>query len=136
MSIGSTTSLPPQAVGRRKEASARVRLRTGGTGVFVVNGKPYREYFTTDALRRTCIAALEAAGQLDKLDIEARVVGGGVRGQADAVRLGTARALCTLNPTFHRALRKVGLLTRDPRVKERKKPGLKRARKAPQWAKR
>lgn len=75
-------------------------------------------------------------GQADKLDVEARITGGGVNSQADALRLGIARALCLLNPTFQRALRKVGHLTRDARIKERKKPGLKKARRAPQWAKR
>lgn len=139
MQIGEMTATGTDALcalGRRKEASARVRLTKNGTGVMTVNGKPYAEYFPTFVLQMVCRQALEAVGQADKLDVEVRVVGGGIRGQADAVRLGIARALCALNPTFQRALRKIGYLTRDARVKERKKPGLKRARRAPQWAKR
>ena len=124
------------AVGRRKSSTASVRISRNGTGTITVNGQPYTTYFTTLAAQIPCREALEAVGQLDKINVEARVSGGGKRGQADAVRLGVARALCELNPTFRRALRKVGYLTRDPRVKERKKPGLKRARRAPQWSKR
>ncbi|MDO8424999.1 MAG: 30S ribosomal protein S9 [bacterium] len=128
--------VPLQAVGRRKAATARVRLVKNGTGIVTVNGQPVAEYFTTHESRFACAQALEAVGQTDKLDVSVLVRGGGKEGQADALRLGVARALCKLNPTFHRALRKVGFLTRDPRVKERKKPGLKRARRAPQWSKR
>lgn len=124
------------AVGRRKSASARVRLARSGSGSIIVNGKPYTEYFTTMETQLPCRQPLEAVGQLERLDVEARVVGGGKRGQACAIRLGIARALCELNPTFRRALRKVGYLTRDSRVKERMKPGLKKARRAKQWAKR
>lgn len=124
------------AVGRRKTAIARVRLLKNGTGVLTVNRRPYEAYFATHDARMACKQPLEAVGQDGKVDIEARITGGGVNSQADALRLGIARALCRLNPTFQRALRKVGYLTRDARIKERKKPGLKRARRAPQWAKR
>lgn len=124
------------AVGRRKTATARVRMTKNGTGVITVNGKPFASYFTTRDARAAATEALIAVGQADKVDVEALVNGGGNRAQADAVRLGVARALCVLNPTFRRALRKVGALTRDARSKERKKPGLKRARRAPQWSKR
>lgn len=124
------------AVGRRKSASARVRLIRNGSGKITVNKQAYTAYFTTFDARATCRTPLEVVGQADKLDVEARITGGGVNSQADALRLGIARALCLLNPTFQRALRKVGHLTRDARIKERKKPGLKKARRAPQWAKR
>ncbi|MDO8598539.1 MAG: 30S ribosomal protein S9 [bacterium] len=124
------------AVGRRKSASARVRLIRNGSGKITVNKQVYTAYFTTFDARATCRTSLEVVGQADKLDVEARIVGGGINSQADALRLGIARALCLLNPTFQRALRKVGHLTRDARIKERKKPGLKKARRAPQWAKR
>lgn len=124
------------AVGRRKTAIARVRLLKNGTGAMTVNRRPCDEYFTTHDARMACKQPLEAVGQDGKVDIEARIIGGGIHAQADALRLGIARALCRLNPTFQRALRKVGYLTRDARIKERKKPGLKRARRAPQWAKR
>lgn len=124
------------AIGRRKTASARVRLFKNGTGVITVNDRPADAYFHVQELRDIAVNALIAVGQREKVDVCARITGGGIRGQAEALRLGTARALCTLNPTFRRALKKVGYLTRDARAKERKKPGLKRARRAPQWAKR
>ncbi|MFH1430038.1 MAG: 30S ribosomal protein S9 [Candidatus Uhrbacteria bacterium] len=128
--------VPLKAVGRRKAASARVRLIKNGSGKLTINGKLHDEYFTTIDAQLACRQAFDTVGQQEKLDVEVRVVGGGQRGQADAVRLGIARALCELNPTFRRALRKVGFLTRDSRIKERKKPGLKKARRAPQWSKR
>jgi small subunit ribosomal protein S9 len=124
------------SVGRRKTAIARVRLLKNGSGTITVNRRPCDAYFTTHDARVACRQPLEAVGQEGRVDIEARIVGGGIHAQADALRLGIARALCKLNPTFQRALRKVGHLTRDARIKERKKPGLKRARRAPQWAKR
>jgi len=124
------------AVGRRKSAIARVRLIKNGSGNIIVNRRASTAYFTTHAARAVYRTPLEAVGQASALDVEALVTGGGIRAQAEALRLGIARALCLLNPTFQRALRKVGYLTRDARVKERKKPGLKKARRAPQWAKR
>ena len=124
------------AVGRRKRAIARVRLLKNGTGAMTVNGLPLDRYFVTTSTRVIGQAAMEAVGQSDKVDVEALVAGGGAKAQSEALRLGVARALCVLNPTFRRALKKVGYLTRDARIKERKKPGLKKARRAPQWAKR
>ncbi|MDP3771486.1 MAG: 30S ribosomal protein S9 [bacterium] len=129
-------ALALSAVGRRKRAIARVRLFRNGSGKIVVNGQDCDTYFTMLIARATCKQPLDAVGQADKVDVESKIVGGGIRAQSDALRLGIARALCLLNPTFQRALRKVGYLTRDARIKERKKPGLKRARRAPQWAKR
>ncbi|PIR67067.1 MAG: 30S ribosomal protein S9 [Parcubacteria group bacterium CG10_big_fil_rev_8_21_14_0_10_36_14] len=125
-----------QAVGRRKSAIARVRVLKNGSGKATVNGKDIKEYFGSDFLVEIAFGALNNVSQLKKLDVSAKVEGGGKKGQAEAIRLGTARALLELNPVFRKNLRKVGYLTRDPRVKERKKPGLKKARRAPQWSKR
>lgn len=124
------------AVGRRKEAIATVRLYKNGKGKITANGKLYSEYFSTPELEQIVSSSLKSVGQADKVDIEAKVRGGGMRGQAEAVRLGIARALVQLNINFKKNLRKAGFLTRDPRVKERKKYGLRRARRAPQWQKR
>ncbi len=125
-----------EGIGRRKEASARVRL-VKGTGVFTVNGKPLEEYFTREGDATLAAAALRASSQERSVfDITATVNGGGLSGQSDAVRLGLARALLILNPDLRPVLRKASLLTRDSRIKERKKPGLKRARKAPTYTKR
>lgn len=149
VSIAPVAAAPPSAVasapartdflygiGRRKAAVSQVRVYKNGTGVFVVNNRPAEQYFSTFELRDIVIAPLVAVGQAGRLDVSARVAGGGSRGQAEAVRLGVSRALLGLNPTYRRSLRKVGMLTRDARIKERKKPGLKRARRAPQWQKR
>ncbi|MCG2693762.1 30S ribosomal protein S9 [Candidatus Parcubacteria bacterium] len=125
-----------QAVGRRKCSIARVRVLKNGSGQATVNGKDIKEYFGSDFLVDIAFGALNNVSQLKKLDVSAKVEGGGKRGQAEAIRLGTARALLELNPVFRKNLRKAGYLTRDPRVKERKKPGLKKARRAPQWSKR
>lgn len=124
------------AVGRRKTSIARVRLLKNGKGLITVNGKPYDAYFTVYELRKQIVDPLEAVGQATSVDVSAKVHGGGIRGQAEAVRLGIARCLLELNPTFRKALKKAGYLTRDSRKKERKKFGLKRARRAPQWSKR
>jgi small subunit ribosomal protein S9 len=124
------------AVGRRKQAIAAVKLHKNGKGKITVNGKLYSEYFPTEELEQIVSAPLKSVGQADKVDIEAKVLSGGKRGQAEAVRLGISRALVLLNINFKKNLRKAGFLTRDPRSKERKKPGLKRARRAPQWQKR
>lgn len=124
------------AVGRRKEAIATVRLYKNGKGKIIVNGKLYSEYFPTEEMEQIVSSPLKSVGQADKVDIEAKTFGGGLRGQAEAARLGISRALVQLNINFKKNLRKSGYLTRDPRVKERKKPGLKRARRAPQWQKR
>lgn len=125
-----------QAVGRRKEAVARVKMFKNGKGTVTVNGKDAKEYFGSDVLVDIALGALNNVSQLNKVDISAKVSGGGKRGQAEAIRLGTSKALLQLNPVFKKNLRKAGYLTRDPRMKERKKPGLKKARRAPQWSKR
>ena len=125
-----------EGFGRRKESIARVRLMSG-TGNFVVNGKKLEEYFNRLGDPQTVVAPLDAAGEnRAALDITVTVEGGGVSGQAKAVQLGMARAVSKMNPQYHSAIRKGGFLTRDARIKERKKPGLKRARKAPTYTKR
>ncbi len=125
-----------EGVGRRKESRARVRLM-GGSGRFVVNQKEAAAYFTRLGDMDTILAAFKACGQdATQYDVSVSVTGGGVSGQTDAVRLGLARALVLINTEWTPSLRKFGLLTRDARIKERKKPGLKRARKAPTYTKR
>ena len=124
-------------MGRRKTAVARVRLYPNGDGSITVNGKSAQAYF---GVRETSMATMNAPLRLLELGssytMTVRVVGGGTSGQAGAIRHGVARALVRVNPEWKLALRKAGYLTRDPRMKERKKPGLKRARKAPQYTKR
>jgi len=124
------------AVGRRKTAVAQVRVYKKGDGKFSVNEKDVTKYFPSAELLERVKSPLVLAGQIDKLDITVKTKGGGIAGQADAVRHGISRALLMLNPNFRKPLKKAGFLTRDARIKERKKPGLKRARKAPQWTKR
>ena len=125
-----------EGIGRRKESTARVRVMSG-SGVFTVNDKPVADYFTRIGDMESILLPMQAAGQNpDTFDITVKVMGGGVTGQTDSVKLGLARALVKLNPDFHDTMRQNGLLTRDARVKERKKPGLKRARKAPTYTKR
>lgn len=125
-----------EAVGRRKESTARVRL-ADGSGTFTVNEKEAATYFPRLGDLNDILRSFSAVGQeANKYDITVKVNGGGVTGQTEAVRLGLARALVLLNGEWTSALRKQGLLTRDARVKERKKPGLKKARKAPTYTKR
>jgi small subunit ribosomal protein S9 len=124
-----------RALGRRKSASARVRIDRGN-GKITVNGKALNEYFTHFIDQEHVIAALKAVGKEKDLDVSVKVQGGGMKGQVVAVRHGIARALVVWNEDFKTALKTIGFLTRDPRVKERKKPGLKKARRAPQWSKR
>ena len=124
-------------MGRRKTAVARVRLFPNGDGSIIVNGKNGRVYFgQREALTATVLAPLRLLEIAEQYNMTVRVVGGGTSGQAGAIRHGVARALLRVNPEWKPALRKAGFLTRDPRMKERKKPGLKRARKAPQYTKR
>ncbi len=121
--------------GRRKEAVARVRL-SPGTGVFTLNGRPLEEYFTSRAQRMVVTAPLRAIQREKDFDVVARIHGGGTTGQAGALRHGLARALIDLDPSLRAALKAEGFLTRDAREKERRKYGLKKARKAPQYSKR
>jgi len=123
------------ALGRRKRAIATVRLYPG-KGQLLVNDKPAADYFNNDALIALVEEPIKLAGQDQKLQVSLHLKGGGKRGQADAARLGIARALNVMSEDLHATLRKAGLLTRDPREKERKKPGLKKARKAGQFSKR
>jgi len=125
-----------EGVGRRKQSSARVRIITGSGG-FTVNGKEIKAYFTRMGDSVEITNAFQIVDQpIEKFDVSVLVQGGGVTGQRDAVKLGLARALVEMDEEFRPALRHSGYLTRDPRVKERKKPGLKRARKAPTYTKR
>lgn len=121
--------------GRRKEAVARVRIRPG-TGRVTVNGRPLEDFFPSQTHRMVVTSPLRLTETADRYDIDANVRGGGITGQAGAVRLGIARALCGEDDEFRPRLKKAGMLTRDAREKERKKYGLKKARKAPQYSKR
>lgn len=125
-----------EAVGRRKTAVARVRLFTQGEKEVIVNDKACKDYFPTLELQQVATLSLEKMKASEKFRVSVRVKGGGMHAQAEAVRHGIARALVKFNPDFRKRLRRVGYLTRDPRVRERKKFGLKRARRAPQWSKR
>jgi small subunit ribosomal protein S9 len=125
-----------EGIGRRKESTARVRVMSG-SGKFVINEKPLEEYFPRGGDMEAILAPIQVAGEnQQQLDITVVVKGGGVTGQTFAVQLGVARALIKMNPEIQPAMRKGGYLTRDARAKERKKPGLKRARKAPTYTKR
>ncbi|MFM8173577.1 MAG: 30S ribosomal protein S9 [Pirellulaceae bacterium] len=121
--------------GRRKTSIARVRIRPG-KGKIVVNGRPFDEYFTTDKERRQVQETLDRVGQTESVDVLVRVSGGGTMGQAGAVRMGLARALVGMNQDFFQPLRDDGFLTRDSRMKERKKYGLRGARRGVQFSKR
>ncbi|MDP2930706.1 MAG: 30S ribosomal protein S9 [bacterium] len=125
-----------EGVGRRKTAVARVRLFPGGENKILVNNKNYQEYFLTAALQQMVNTALDKIKYQGGLGVKVIVSGGGINSQAEAVRLGISRAFVKFVPDAYKKLRKIGYLTRDPRMRERKKPGLKRARKAPQWQKR
>lgn len=124
-----------QGTGRRKTSIARVRL-VPGEGTVVVNGKPLEEYFGRDGAAEAAIAAFGVTNTSRRFNAMVKVEGGGVSGQVGAIAHGIARALLQVDKENTKALRQAGLLTRDPRAKERKKPGLKRARKAPQFTKR
>jgi len=125
-----------EGIGRRKAASARVRIYPGGTGNVIINDKTGDDYLDRFGDLDRALEALDVVGQRGSVNVTVRVSGGGVTGQTDAIRLGCARALLELDENLRSELRKAGLLTRDARVKERKKPGLKRARKAPTYTKR
>ena len=124
-----------QTTGRRKESVARVRLRPG-TGQVVINGKPVEQYFTVLTHRQAATEALRMTQTAVVYVVDATISGGGVSGQAGALRLGIARALVALDDEVRPSLKKAGLLVRDSREKERRKYGLKKARKAPQYSKR
>ena len=122
--------------GRRKSSVARVRVYENGTGSIIVNGRDIDDYFGLETLKLIVRQPLDTTDTLGKVDIVATVSGGGVTGQAGAIRHGVARALLGVNPEYRAALKAAGFLTRDPRMKERKKYGLKAARRAPQFSKR
>jgi len=124
-----------KSVGRRKQAAAQVRLYEDGKGVIMINGKRATEYFPGDGFN-LIVQPLKATGHLRDYNFSIIVSGGGKMGQIDAVRLGLARAIFILDPATKEALKVNNFLTRDPRQVERKKPGLRKARKAPQWSKR
>ncbi len=124
------------AAGNRKTCVARVRLYEKGTGLFTVNGKKLEEYIVVPAKRDSVKAPLRMTGHLKTFDISVVTSGGGLNGQADAMRHGISKALLEFDPSLRITLKRAGFLTRDPRMKERKKYGLHRARRAPQWSKR
>lgn len=125
-----------ETMGRRKTSAARIRMWTQGTKEFLVNDKPVEQYFKTMDLQKIVDSALAEVGCSDQFKISVKVRGGGFHSQAEAVRHGLAKVLVDFNNTFRKKLKSAGFLTRDSRMRERKKPGLKRARKAPQWSKR
>ncbi len=125
-----------EGIGRRKTSTARVRLHSDGKGEVTVNDKPVKEYFGRELDILKLMTPLKVVGAESRYDVTVKVHGGGDTGQADAVAMGVARALVASDPELKSVLRKAGFLTRDARAKERKKPGLKRARKAPQYTKR
>ncbi len=125
-----------RTIGRRKTAVAQVHLFPNGKGELTVNAMPYTKYFPTTQLQDIILSPLIEVGQREKLDVSAKMAGGGKHGQSEALRMGIARALVALNENFRKPLRKRGFLTRDARRVERKNPGFKKARKSPQWAKR
>jgi len=134
-----------EAIGRRKESTARVRVLTKKStdsqpfenkGIISVNDKPYYEYFNNDSLQEVVDAPLKKLKSLNRFKATVKVSGGGQRGQADAIKFGLSRALVLFDPNFAKKLRKAGYLTRDSREKERRKYGLKKARKSPAWSKR
>ncbi len=125
-----------ESVGRRKEAIARVRLVESKTNSITVNAKPLVDFFKTEALQKVASDALLGTELAQNYSVTAQVKGGGIASQAESVRLGIARSLIKINEELRKDLKKKGYLKRDPRVKERRKFGLKKARKAAQWSKR
>lgn len=124
-----------QATGRRKSSVAQVRMMPG-TGKFIINGRDFVEYIPSAAIRLDVLQPINLTGTGSQYDIYVNVNGGGISGQAGAIRLGVSRALLLVNPDFRGPLKKAGLLARDPRETERKKYGLRKARRAPQFSKR
>ena len=122
--------------GRRKTSTARVWISQGNQCEFKVNGKPFAEYFTVDYIKEDVLAPFVVTNQLGKFHVQCNVIGGGIAGQAGAIRHGLSRALQNFNPEWRPALKQAGYLTRDPRMVERKKPGQAKARKKFQWVKR
>jgi len=122
--------------GRRKSSVARVHLIPGGSGTITIHGRDMDDYFGLETLKLIVRQPLNTVNVTDKVDIDCTVSGGGVSGQAGAIRHGIARALCLMDESFRAPLKAAGFLTRDPRMKERKKYGLKAARRAPQFSKR
>ena len=122
--------------GRRKSSIARVRVYENGTGSIIINGRDIDDYFGLDTLKLVVRQPLVATDMVGKVDVVVTVAGGGVSGQAGAIRHGISRALLGVNPEYRVSLKAAGFLTRDPRMKERKKYGLKAARRAPQFSKR
>ena len=121
--------------GRRKSSVARVRLTTG-KGKITINGRTFEDYIPSAAIRLDVLQPLELTESKEKFDIDVNVCGGGISGQAGAIRLGITRALMEVDPDLRKTLKPAGMVTRDPRAKERKKYGLKKARRAPQFSKR
>ena len=125
-----------RGLGRRKESVAQARLYVRGKGRVFVNGKPMKEFFTTLVRQQSVMGPLMKIGMNETADVSLKVSGGGQTGQADASQLAIARALLKMDEELRATLKSEGFLSRDPRAKERKKPGLKKARRAPQWSKR
>lgn len=125
-----------EGIGRRKRATARVRIWPGGNGSVVINDKPGEEFLPREGDLEQALAPLRVVGQESAYNVTVKVNGGGITGQRDAIELGLARALLKVEPEWRNLLRQGDHLSRDPRIKERKKPGLKRARKAPTYTKR
>ncbi len=125
-----------EGIGRRKRAIARVRIMKDGKGTFIVNDRKLDDYFATEELQKIAKEALVTVKKEKDFSVSVHISGGGIRAQAEAVRLGTARALVEYDKDLRGELKSEGFLMRDPRVKERKKFGLKKARRAPQWSKR
>ncbi len=124
------------ATGKRKTAIGRIRFFSSGKGEISINNKSMEKYFPTFSLRQIVLSPFKLLAQEKKFRFDIKIKGGGIRGQAEAIRLGISRALTEFNPEWRQALKSAGFLSRDARIKERKKPGLKRARRAPQWSKR
>jgi len=136
MSATKTKEVYVEGIGRRKCSIARVRVTPAKKNTFVVNEKPLEEYFKTDDLKNVAQEALTKVEGVGTYSVSVKIVGGGTASQAESLRLGLSRALVEIDPELRKSLKKEGFLKRDPRIIERKKFGLKKARKSPQWSKR